>query len=194
MVSVSEDQTVVEAPPLVDNRICMATELATLDNTHETTAEKEIKLVDHVSYEGLTPGQEYEINVDLHPAGQDPSSEKAPKTAYGLQRGWSGFHVGVGTPRRGWFGFHPGACMAQQGWSGFHVGTGALQPGWFGFHGDVCMKPRPPLLWWVGVYVKPEPPLSSENAPKTAYGLQRGWSGFHVGVGTPQQGRSRFHV
>ena len=93
-------------------------------------------------------------------------SENAAKTAHGHRQGWSGFH--------------PGACMAQQGWSGFHVGAGALQPGWFGFHGDACMKP--------------EPPLSSENAPKTAYGLQRGWSGFHVGVGTPQQGRSRFHV
>ena len=81
MVSVSEDQTVVEAPPLVDNRICMATELATLDNTHEATAEKEIKLVDHVSYEGLTPGQEYEINVDLHPAGQDPSPENKLSSA-----------------------------------------------------------------------------------------------------------------
>lgn len=81
MVSVSENQTVVEAPPLVDNRICMATELATLDNTHEATADKEIKLVDHVSYEGLTPGQEYEINVDLHPAGQDPSSENKLSSA-----------------------------------------------------------------------------------------------------------------
>ena len=59
----------------------MATELATLDNTHEATADKEIKLVDHVSYEGLTPGQEYEINVDLHPAGQDPSSENKLSSA-----------------------------------------------------------------------------------------------------------------
>ena len=85
------------------------------------------------------------------------------------------------------------APMPQRGWVGFHVGAG-MKPRppllwWVG----AGMKPRPPLLWWVGVYVKPEPPLSSENAPKTAYGLQRGWSGFHVGVGTPQQGWSRFH-
>ena len=82
------------------------------------------------------------------------SSENAPKTAYGLQRGWSGFHVGVGTP--------------QQGWSRFHGGAGVLQPGWFGFHPGACMKP--------------EAPLPSETAVKTAHGPRQGWSGFQRGA------------
>ena len=41
--------------------------------------------------------------------------------------------------------------------------------------------------------MKPRPPLPSENATKTACGLQRGWSGFHPGAWAPQPGWSGFH-
>lgn len=81
-VSVSENQVVVEAPVLVDARLCMATELATLDNSHEAVDEKDIELIDHISYEGLTPGQEYRANVTLYPAGQDPSPENKVASAH----------------------------------------------------------------------------------------------------------------
>ncbi len=68
-VTLSSEET-VEAPELIDERISIQTVLVDASESKNPEYAEVLNLVDHVKYEGLTPGEEYEITGTLYETKQ----------------------------------------------------------------------------------------------------------------------------
>ena len=58
-----------------DHALYVQTELTDANGSHEPQAQDGLKLVDHVAYEGLTPGQSYQLAGELYAVGADDALE-----------------------------------------------------------------------------------------------------------------------
>ena len=68
-VTLTSEET-VEAPELIDERISIQTVLVDASESKNPEYAEVLNLVDHVKYEGLTPGEEYEITGTLYETKQ----------------------------------------------------------------------------------------------------------------------------
>ena len=68
-VTLTSEET-VEAPELIDERISLQTMLVDAEGSKNPEYAEKLKLVDHIKYEGLTPGEEYEITGELYETKQ----------------------------------------------------------------------------------------------------------------------------
>lgn len=68
-VTLTSEET-VEAPELIDERISLQTVLVDASGSKNPEYAEVLNLVDHVKYEGLTPGEEYEITGTLYETKQ----------------------------------------------------------------------------------------------------------------------------
>lgn len=68
-VTLTSEET-VEAPELIDERISIQTVLVDTSESKNPEYAEVLNLVDHVKYEGLTPGEEYEITGTLYETKQ----------------------------------------------------------------------------------------------------------------------------
>ncbi|MBF0911304.1 MAG: VaFE repeat-containing surface-anchored protein [Atopobiaceae bacterium] len=72
------DNTVIEAPELQDERIAIQTMLLDSNGTKNPQYSKDLQLIDHIKYEGLTPGEEYEITGELYETKQIQNGPAKP--------------------------------------------------------------------------------------------------------------------
>ena len=68
-VTLTSEET-VEAPELIDERISLQTMLVDAEGSKNPEYAEKLNLVDHIKYEGLTPGEEYEITGELYETKQ----------------------------------------------------------------------------------------------------------------------------
>ncbi|WP_311408920.1 SpaA isopeptide-forming pilin-related protein [Lancefieldella parvula] len=68
-VTLTSEET-IEAPELIDERIALQTMLVDTSGSKTPKYTETLNLVDHIKYEGLTPGEEYEITGELYETKQ----------------------------------------------------------------------------------------------------------------------------
>lgn len=68
-VTLTSEET-IEAPELIDERISLQTMLVDAAGSKNPEYAEKLNLVDHIKYEGLTPGEEYEITGELYETKQ----------------------------------------------------------------------------------------------------------------------------
>ena len=68
-VTLTSEET-IEAPELIDERISLQTMLVDAAGSKNPEYTEKLNLVDHIKYEGLTPGEEYEITGELYETKQ----------------------------------------------------------------------------------------------------------------------------
>ena len=68
-VTLTSEET-IEAPELIDERISLQTMLVDATGSKNPEYTEKLSLVDHIKYEGLTPGEEYEITGELYETKQ----------------------------------------------------------------------------------------------------------------------------
>ena len=68
-VTLTSEET-VEVPELIDERISLQTMLVDAAGSKNPEYAEKLNLVDHIKYEGLTPGEEYEITGELYETKQ----------------------------------------------------------------------------------------------------------------------------
>lgn len=83
-VTIASEET-VEAPELSDERIAIQTMLVDASGSKNPEYGETLHLVDHIKYEGLTPGEEYEITGELYETKQAQEGNGKP-IAYGTVR------------------------------------------------------------------------------------------------------------
>lgn len=76
-VTLTSEET-VEAPELIDERISIQTVLVDTSESKNPEYAEVLNLVDHVKYEGLTPGEEYEITGTLYETKQIQNGTAEP--------------------------------------------------------------------------------------------------------------------
>ncbi len=69
MVTLTSEET-IEAPELIDERVSLQTMLVDAAGSKNPEYTEKLNLVDHIKYEGLTPGEEYEITGELYETKQ----------------------------------------------------------------------------------------------------------------------------
>ena len=68
-VTLTSEET-IEAPELIDERVSLQTMLVDAAGSKNPEYTEKLNLVDHIKYEGLTPGAEYEITGELYETKQ----------------------------------------------------------------------------------------------------------------------------
>lgn len=68
-VTLTSEET-IEAPELIDERVSLQTMLVDAAGSKNPEYTEKLNLVDHIKYEGLTPGEEYEITGELYETKQ----------------------------------------------------------------------------------------------------------------------------
>ena len=71
----------VEAPELIDERISLQTMLVDAAGSKNPEYTEVLNLVDHIKYEGLTPGEEYEITGELYEQSSSKKVRRSPSLA-----------------------------------------------------------------------------------------------------------------
>ena len=68
-VTLTSEET-IEVPELIDERVSLQTMLVDAAGSKNPDYTEKLNLVDHIKYEGLTPGEEYEITGELYETKQ----------------------------------------------------------------------------------------------------------------------------